>query len=104
MDSTVFTPERLKELLRDQSSDQFFPMYRPPKLRGTDMPSSIEDNFTKLQHEAIERKHQNRAVEGFKKSYIKIRTDNIILDHSTAIELVKMIHSEADTLTYKDIQ
>ena len=53
MDSTVFTPERLKELLRDQSSDQFFPMYRPPKLRGTDMPSSIEDNFIKLQHEAI---------------------------------------------------
>ena len=104
MDSPVFSRERLKELLRDQDSNPFFPMYKPPKLYDTVMPSSIEDNFTKLQHEAIERKHQNKAVEEFKKSYIKIRTDNIIFDHSTAIELVKMIHSEADTLTYKDIQ
>ena len=104
MDSTVLSHERLRELIRDQHRDTLPPLYSSPKLRGTDMPSSIEDNFTKLQHEAIERKHQNRAVEEFKKSYIKIRTDNIILDHSTAIELVKMIHSEADTLTYKDIQ
>ena len=32
------------------------------------------------------------------------RGDNIILNHSTPIELVKLINSEADTLTYKDIQ
>lgn len=104
MDSTVFSHERLRELIRDQHRDTLPPLYSSPKLHDTVTPSSIEDHFNKLQHEAIERKHQNRAVEEFKKSYIKIRTDNIILDHSTAIELVKMIHSEADTFTYKDIQ
>lgn len=47
---------------------------------------------------------EQKALASFKKSYIKIRTDNIVLDHSTAIELTKMIHSEADTLTFKDTQ
>ena len=48
--------------------------------------------------------HEHKALASFKKSYIKIRTDNIVLDHSTAIELTKMIHSEVDTLTFKDTQ
>ena len=47
---------------------------------------------------------ENKVLASFKKSYIKIRTDNVVLDPSTAIELTKMIHSEADTLTFKDTQ
>ena len=46
---------------------------------------------------------ETQKVEEFKKSYIKIRTDNIVLDHQSAIELAKMIHQEADTITYDDI-
>ena len=46
---------------------------------------------------------ETQKVEEFKKSYIKIRTDNIVLDHQSAIELVKMIQQEADTITYDDI-
>ena len=49
-------------------------------------------------------RYEQEALAKFKKSYIKIRTDNVVLDHSTAIELTKMIHSEADTLTFKDTQ
>ena len=47
---------------------------------------------------------EQEALAKFKKSYIKIRTDNVVLDHSTAIELTKMIHAEADTRTFKDTQ
>lgn len=55
---------------------------------------------------AKDREKHNREtqkVEEFKKSYIKIRTDNTVLDHQSAIELAKMIHQEADTITYDDI-
>lgn len=104
MDSTVFSHERLRELIRDQHRDTLPPLYSSPKLHDTVMSSSIEDHFNKLQRDAKEKTYQLEVVKAFKKSYIKVRTDNIILDHNTAIELVKMINSEADTLTYKDIQ
>ena len=47
---------------------------------------------------------RNEVVKEFRKDYLKVRTDNILLDHQTAIELVKMIHADADTLTFEDTQ
>lgn len=47
---------------------------------------------------------KNKVVKEFRKGYLKVRTDNILLDHQTAIELVKMIHADADTLTFEDTQ
>ena len=47
---------------------------------------------------------KNEVVKEFRKGYLKVRTDNILLDHQTAIELVKMIHADADTLTFEDTQ
>ena len=47
---------------------------------------------------------KNEVVKEFRKDYLKVRTDNILLDHQTAIELVKMIHADADTLTFEDTQ
>ena len=50
-----------------------------------------------------EREEQQGKLRAFRESYIKIRTNNIVLDHQSAIELTKLIYAEADTLTYKDI-
>lgn len=47
---------------------------------------------------------EGNHVAAFKETYIKLRTNNIVLDHQTAIELAKMIYSEADTITYEDTQ
>ncbi|WAW11647.1 hypothetical protein nACB1_018 [Acinetobacter phage nACB1] len=52
----------------------------------------------------LEEKRKQQEVENFKKAYVKIRTDNIVLDHQTAIEMTKMIFQEADTITYEDTQ
>ena len=59
---------------------------------------------SEYQERLVARQLRAKAVEDFKKSYIKIRTDNIVLDHQTAIEVTKMIFQEADTLTYEDTQ
>lgn len=53
------------------------------------------------QHEKL---RQLEVVKEFRKAYIKVRTDNIVLDHQTAIALVKMIREEADLLTFEDTQ
>lgn len=37
-----------------------------------------------------------------KEMYIKIRTNNIVMDHQSTIEMVKMIMSEANQLTTLD--
>lgn len=43
-----------------------------------------------------------RRVAQFREHYLKVRTNNIVLDHQSAIELVRMIYQEADTLTVED--
>lgn len=55
----------------------------------------IRDRLRRLREE-------NERVKEFREKYIQVRTNNIVLDHQTAIELVKMIFTEADTLGYSD--
>lgn len=50
-----------------------------------------------------EREEQQGKLRAFRNSYIKTRTNNIVLDHQSAIELTKLIYAEADLLTYEDI-
>lgn len=50
-----------------------------------------------------ERKEQQGKLRAFRESYIKIRTNNVVLDHQSAIELTKLIYAEADSLTYEDM-
>ena len=50
-----------------------------------------------------EREEQQGKLRAFRESYIKIRTNNIVLDHQSAIELTKLIYAEAATLTYEDM-
>lgn len=70
--------------------------------------------FNDLSHDAIigqlqasslsEQHYKKReALSKFRETYIKLRTDNIVLDHRTAIEMAKMIYQEADTITYADL-
>ena len=49
------------------------------------------------------RKEQQGKLRAFRESYIKIRTNNIVLDHQSAIELTKLIYAEADSVTYEDM-
>jgi len=46
-------------------------------------------------------KREQRVAE-FRERYLTVRASNIVLDHQSAIELVRMIFQEADTLTYED--
>ena len=50
-----------------------------------------------------EREEHQGKLRAFRDSYIQIRTNNIVLDHQSALELTKLIYAEADLLTYKDI-
>lgn len=50
-----------------------------------------------------EREHLRSKLRAFRESYIKIRTNNVVLDHQSAIELTKLIYAEADSLTYTDM-
>ena len=43
-------------------------------------------------------------VAKFKETYVKLRADNIVLDHQTAIELAKAIYKESETITWEDTQ
>ena len=51
-----------------------------------------------------EREHLRSKSRAFRESYIKIRTNNIVLDHQSALELTKLIYAEADSITYEDIR
>ena len=47
---------------------------------------------------------QRLKLTEFKELYTKVRTDNLALTHEAAVELVKMIQREANTLSIKDIE
>lgn len=72
-------------------------------LRNNGYTTASESNAYDTYRKQLETLRMQQAkVEEFRGSYIKVRTDNIMLDHHSAIELTKMIFSEADTLTYED--
>ncbi len=49
------------------------------------------------------RAHREHVAK-FKETYVKLRADNIVLDHQTAIELAKVIYKESETITWEDTQ
>ena len=59
-------------------------------------------NYSNVKDDMRKHEQQKAHVSKFKETYIKLRSDNIVLDHNTAIELAKMIYAEADTITYED--
>ena len=66
--------------------------------------SILQEQHDRAMAERISRDNiRRKEVEAFKKTYIKIRSENIVLSHENAIELAKMIYKEADTITYEDI-
>lgn len=74
-------------------------------LRVLKQDQDIRDSLhSQLDSRLTELRIRNEVVKEFRKGYLKVRTDNILLDHQTAIELVKMIHADADTLTFEDTQ
>ena len=77
---------------------------------GITQPSTVAIQAEHSYLESMLRDHLERELEeqqgklrAFRDSYIKIRTNNIVLDHQSAIELTKLIYTEAATLTYKDM-
>ena len=63
---------------------------------------SYLNHIARQRHE-LEREQLRGKLKAFRESYIKIRTNNVVLDHQSAIELTKLIYAEADTLTYEDM-
>lgn len=63
---------------------------------------SYLNHIARQRHE-LEREQLRHKLKAFRESYIKIRTNNIVLDHQSAVELTKLIYAEADSLTYKDM-
>ena len=56
-----------------------------------------------LRAAARRREHDSNRITKFRETYVKLRSENIVLDHQSAIELAKMIHSEADLITMSDL-
>lgn len=53
---------------------------------------------------SVDWRARREHVAKFKETYVKLRADNIVLDHQTAIELAKMIYKESETITWEDTQ
>ena len=89
---------RLADVLKQQDDNPFKPnTWDSAKLHN----STISQMSTAS---LIEQQYKKReSLTKFRETYIKLRTDNIALDHRTAIELSKMIYQEADTITYDDL-
>ena len=64
---------------------------------------SYLNHIARQRHE-LEREQLHGKLKAFRESYIKIRTNNVVLDHQSAIELTKLIYAEADSLTYIDME
>ena len=60
-------------------------------------------NHIARQRHELEREQLRGKLKAFRESYIKIRTNNVVLDHQSAIELTKLIYAEAELLTYTDM-
>lgn len=90
--------EDLRVLKQDQDIRDTF--NRTPRGLFT----ASESLHSQFDSRLAELRIKNEVVKEFRKGYLKVRTDNILLDHQTAIELVKMIHADADTLTFEDTQ
>lgn len=86
--------------------------FRPPSMEDimmrqaqADLAKTAYDQATADQLQAAARRRQtvDNRITKFRETYVKLRTDNIVLDHQSAIELAKMIHSDADLITVADL-
>jgi hypothetical protein len=65
----------------------------------------IQDRMTQANKEPpVDWRARREHVAKFKETYVKLRADNIVLDHQTAIELAKVIYKESETITWEDTQ
>ena len=96
------TIEDLKKL-HDQMPTYPMNINCMPDYAHADVYRSTEEAFRNnlLERRKVDQEQRSK-LEKFKDLYRKIRADNIILDHQSAIELVKMIEAEANTLTLGD--
>jgi len=74
----------------------------PSTIAIREVEHSYMENMMRDRLERV-REEQQGKLRAFRNSYINIRTNNIALDHQSAIELTKLIYAEADSLTYDDI-
>lgn len=97
----------MSEMIRRQNDMPIFPTIQGNPIDHRTVRKDYIDAITlsRLQSssESNERHRQRDRVSKFRETYIKLRTDNIVLDHQTAIELAKMIYADADTITYDEL-
>ena len=86
--------------------------FRPPSIEDmmlrqaqVDLANTTYAQATSGQLRAAEcrREHDSNRITKFRETYVKLRSENIVLDHQSAIELAKMIHSEAELITMSDL-
>lgn len=97
----------ISEMIRRQNDMPFYPTISVNPIGHRSVSKDQIDAITLAQlqssSESHERRRQRDKVSKFRETYIKLRTDNIVLDHQTAIELAKMIYTEAATITYDEL-
>lgn len=92
-------PDDINERIQRQQRVQDW-FGKPP-----DMPTSIEQAMmSQMQDRRRHEEKRTARLDMLKDLYRKIRADNIILDHQAAIELVKMIERDANTLNLGDFE
>ena len=86
--------------------------FRPPSIEDmmlrqaqADLAKTAYDQAASDQLRAVARRreHDSNRITKFRETYVKLRSENIVLDHQSAIELAKMIHSEAELITLSDL-
>lgn len=95
-----------EDILRQRRSDgdPFFTRYRRDDAADAVSITALEAMRQNAEAQRTRLVRQEEQVKEFRKAYVAIRTNNVVLDHQSAIELAKMIYEEAGTITYKDIK
>ena len=92
--------QRIAHNFRTPSIEDMMMRQAQADLANTTYAQATSDQ---LRAAARRREHDSNRITKFRETYVKLRSENIVLDHQSAIELAKMIHSEADLITMSDL-
>lgn len=99
-DMTRTLEQRIANNFRPPSIEDMMLRQAQVDLANTTYAQATSDQ---LRTAARRREHDSNRITKFRETYVKLRSENIVLDHQSAIELAKMIHSEAELITLSDL-
>lgn len=95
----------LNKQFADNDNYVFDPSQIPRRvsLAETAAINQMSDISARYRRKQEQKEQERKRIQTFKEAYIKVRTENIVLDHATALVLVREIFKQADTIIFDDI-